>query len=303
MIHNPLDMGNITVQPLSDVLGVSIRGIDVSRGLDAHEQSLIAQNLVEHKAVLIPDQKLAPEEYAAFGRSWTSKTRADGFTEMNVPGFDDINIVGNVGALFQDEAYRNGASFWHTDCAAETEADAITMLYCLYSPITGGRTMLADMQAAYSSLEDDLKARIAPLTANHCYAGSRPILGGFESWEFELTPVTKETAGALPDPVQRPVVRAHSVSGRKGLYAPAGSIFSINEMAAEDAYKLMHRLKTHATQRALCYAHQYRPGDLLMWDNSSTMHYGEPVSEATRPDERRMMHRMCALGIPTVLLK
>ena len=296
-------MGNITVKPLSDVLGVSIRGIDVSRGLDAHEQSLIAQNLVEHKAVLLPDQKLAPEEYAAFGRSWTSKTRADGFTEMNVPDLM-ISISSEMSGPFSrmkpiEMGPRSGIL---TVLRKRKQMPSPCCIACIHR-LTAAKRYWPICRRPIPAWEDDLKARIGHLTANHCYAGSRPILGGFESWEFELTPVTEETAGVLPDPVQRPLVRAHSVSGRKGLYAPAGSIFSINELDAEDAYKLMYRLKTHATQRPFCYAHQYRPGDLLMWDNSSTMHYGEPVSAATRRDERRMMHRMCALGIPTVLLK
>ena len=213
-------MSNISFQPLPGQMGkqqfgMEVLGVDVAAGV---EQSLLmemAQVFVQQKVLLIRNQMLTTEQYAAFGRSWASTTRIDSFTEMHVPGFDDINIIGNVGPLFEDEAYRNGASFWHTDCAAEPDADATTMLYCLKAPANGGETVIADMQWAYDDLDQEIKTKIDPLIAHHCYAGAKPIIGGREIWEHPLTPVSEETAKNFPPAVTRPLVRPHTITSTK----------------------------------------------------------------------------------------
>ena len=160
---------------------------------------------------------------------------------------------------------------------------------------------LLTMEAAYRTLPKKLKQQVQGLTGKHCYAGAKPILGGREEWEFPLTPVTDETADQFPPPVDKPVVRQHSVSGRSGLYAPAGSMFAIEGVQNDEAYQLMHSVKLHAIKNRYCYSHQYRPGDVVMWDNTNTMHYAKPSEAATGDHDRRLMHRICPLGLPRYL--
>jgi taurine dioxygenase len=291
-------MSTFTLTPLTENFGQQVIGLDLSSGIDQKTQETLADTLIQHKVLLFRDQNLADEEYAVFGRSWTVKTRIDGFEEMTLAGYRDINLVGNVGALFKDAGYRNGAAFWHTDCAAEADPNAITMLYCIHALAENGETVIADMEVAYETLDDSIKSRIENLTGLHCYAGAKLVLGGREDWEFPLTPVTAETAAQFPPAVAKPLVRKHSVTGRPGLYAPAGSMFAIENMQDDEANDLMKTLKQHAIQPKFSYVHQYRPGDLLMWDNSSTMHYATPTSAATSDHDRRLMYRICPLGLP-----
>jgi taurine dioxygenase len=290
-------MADFDLKPLTSPFGREVTNIDLAT-VDDPQRDALATCLMEHKVLIFRNQQLSPDEYARFGRRWTGATRVDGFTEMNLPGFDDINIVGNVGKLLASEDYRNGAAFWHTDCAAEPDANATTMLYCIHALEQGGETRFADMELAYATLDDTTKQQIENLIGLHCYAGARPILGDREDWEFALTPVTDETAGRLPPPAARGVVRNHSVTGRKGLYSPAGSMFEIEGMQNQSASALMHRLKQHATQPQFGYAHHYRPGDVVMWDNSSTLHCAAATQAAQHSDDRRLMYRICPTGLP-----
>lgn len=278
-----------------------IQDIDLTKRLDTADMKTLATALMQHKVLVVREQELSTQQYAEFGRSLTGNTRIDSFTEMHVPGFDDMNQVGNISPLFEDEGYRNGAAFWHTDCAAEVDANAITMLYCLHALTENGETVFADMEAAYHGLDEQTKKQIDQLQAWHCYAGAKPVLGGREPWEFELTPVTAETQANFPDPVLRPLVRTHSVNQIRCLYAPAGSAFAIEGMEFEAAYKLMQQLKHHATQQHFCYKHQYRVGDIVIWDNTSTMHYATPTEAATGEHDKRLMYRISPLGIPGCL--
>ena len=294
-------MLEVTKHLISKFFGLEIRGLDLSKNITKRTLTDLSRDLMEHKLLLLRAQNLSTEQFAHFGRGWSVKTRIDGFEEMTVPGFRDINIVGNVGKLYQDEGYRNGAAFWHTDCAAEPDANATTMLYCIHALEADGETVFADMEEAYRMLPVHIKQKIQGLNGLHCYAGAKSVLGGRESWEHPLTPVTEDTASQLPRPVLKPLVRKHSVTGRTGLYAPAGSMFQIEGMDDPEANELMQALKKHATDRRFSYKHYYQPGDLVIWDNSCTMHYAKPTDAATGDHDRRLMYRICPLGLPSNL--
>ena len=112
-----MSQSNLNFHPLTSHFGAQVTGLTIAQGVDESTLKRLAQALIEYKLIVIRNQSLSPDQYANFGRMWTGKTRVDSFTEMHVPGYDDINIVGNVGDIFKDEGYRNGAAFWHTDCA------------------------------------------------------------------------------------------------------------------------------------------------------------------------------------------
>ena len=95
--------------------------------------------------------------------------------------------------------------------------------------------------------------------------------------------------------------RAHSVTGRKGLYSPAGSIVAIDGLETAAAHRLVRRLKLHAINEGFCYRHRYRPGDILMWDNSATLHYATPIGRPTTNDQHRLLYRIVPLGLPRAL--
>lgn len=291
-------MNDFVVKKLGKTFVAEIDDIDLSKPLSAKILHDLSHALMDHKVLVLRHQDLTTEQYASFARGWSDSIRIDSFTEMHVPGFSDMNMVGNYGELFKDDGYRNGAAFWHTDCAAEKDPNATTMLYSIYTPKNLGMTVFADMEAAYNELDPEAQSEYSELVVEHCYAGAMAILGGREDWEHELTTTTDETIENLPDPVQRPLVRTHSVTNRKALYAPAGSGFHIPGMAFDKADRLMRTLKRFATEPRFCYEHRYRPGDLVMWDNSSTMHFAQPVEAATGVDDRRLLYRMCPLGLP-----
>ena len=280
--------------------GMEVAGLDLREQLPATTLRALAEAFVTHKLLLFRGQSLEPAQYSAFAHHW-GKPRIDGFTERNVPGFSEISQVGNYGGILEQQAYQNGAAFWHTDCAAEPDPNASTMLYCVHAPDEGGETVIADMQAAYDALDAGTKSRIETVEVWHCYSGTRPIIGGKEEWEYELETVTDETANMLPAPVKRPLVRPHSVTRRKGLYSPAGSIFAVEALPEAEAHELLRELKLHAIKDQFCYRHRYRRGDLLMWDNTSTMHCAQPVTRADGRSGKRLLYRIAPLGLPAVL--
>ena len=238
-------MSNIRFSPLTDTIGVEAHGVDIFTTPNADVMVQLAQACVEHKVLLLREQSPSLEAYARFAREW-GEPRNDAFTDFNVPGFPDLSRVGNMGGLLEEEVHRNGSCFWHTDCAAEENADATTMLYCVHAPVSGGETHIADMQSAYETLDETTRARIETLSARHSYPGTQPNIDGREEWEYPLAPYADNTIHDLPQGKVRPLVRRHSFTGRKGLYSPAGSIMAIEGMPQTEAGRLARQLKLHA---------------------------------------------------------
>ena len=56
---------------------------------------------------------------------------------------------------------------------------------------------------------------------------------------------------------------------------------------------LLARLLEWTAQPAFTYRHQWREGDLVVWDNTSTLHRVVPYAE----DSGRRMHRTSVAGV------
>jgi alpha-ketoglutarate-dependent 2,4-dichlorophenoxyacetate dioxygenase len=87
-------------------------------------------------------------------------------------------------------------------------------------------------------------------------------------------------------PVRQRLVRTHPVTKRRSLYlsSHAGSIVG---WPVPEARAFLRDLVEHATQRQFVYAHRWRVGDLVMWDNRQTMHRARPFPAHEPRDMRR----------------
>jgi alpha-ketoglutarate-dependent taurine dioxygenase len=130
---------------------------------------------------------------------------------------------------------------------------------------------------AYEVLPEEMKRRIAGLRVVFQWeAGRRP--GHYES--------------DLP-PVDHPLVRTHPDTGRPALYLGNHAI-GIVGMPEDESAALLDTLLAHATQPRFVYAHRWRPGDLVMWDNRCTLHRAVANFDMNR--YRRVMHRNVVKG-------
>ena len=122
------------------------------------------------------------------------------------------------------------------------------------------------------------------LTVHHTIAHSRSILG------FSFSPEELEKLKGAVHPLVRELPR----SGRKSLYL-ASHAARIMEMPVPDGRLLLLELMEHATQREFVYCHEWRVGDLVIWDNRATMHRGRPFDDT---QHRREMRRVTTLDLP-----
>ena len=285
------DAASFSIRPLGPGFVAEIVDLDCNRPPVPAAPLLHA--LYRHRVLVFRDQSLDPSSYESFGRLW-GEPFLEPYDNLTLPGHPAIMQVGNVGKALEPEEFRNGAAFWHTDRAYSADPNAVTILYCIEAPAAGGATLFADLVQAYRALDPATKRDIADLSAAHRYGGD----GSREPWEHGVHPMSAEQAALLPPPGRHRIARRHSVTGETGLYGIAGSAITVDGLPSAEWHDLLRRLKLHAIDGRFVYRHAWKPGDLVLWDNTATLHCAEPVGAATDRASRRLLHRIVATGLP-----
>ena len=175
---------------------------------------------------------------------------------------------------------------WHTDDSYMAVPCAATLLYGEAVPPRGGDTSFANMHLAYEALPDETRERIAGLSAVHTYQSRR---------NRSPVPARSTEEEARTPPVTHPLVRTHPETGRKALYINPNRIDRIADMPLAEGDALLDALIVHATRPAFVHVHAWAPGDIVIWDNRSTMHRASP-HEGDHP--RRLLRILIEGTVP-----
>ena len=202
---------------------------------------------------------------------------------LKAPEMVDISNIDNASGGVKGPNDRGrlmslGNQLWHADSSYREVTGASSMLSAHTVPDGGGDTEFCDLRAVYDDLDQPTKDRIDGLMAVHDYMHSRAMLG-FHDFQ-------PEERAALP-PIAHPLVRVHPVSGRKTLYLGT-HVSHILGMNLSEGKLLVIDLMEAASQRKYVFSHNWRPGDLVIWDNRCTMHRGRPFDETQVRDLRRV---------------
>jgi alpha-ketoglutarate-dependent 2,4-dichlorophenoxyacetate dioxygenase len=280
----------ITVEPIHPHIGAAVGGLDLREPLADAALAALWQAIDRHAVLVFHDQQLSDAQLRAFasrfGELEIGRAAAQpGRRRLQFPEIGDISNLDEDNRLrLRDDRRRLdmlGNRLWHTDASYMPVPVVLGMLFAVEvppaSPLGGGETEFADMRAAYDALSDDMKALVDPLVAEHDVFWSRAQIGftEFPAGEREKYP-----------PSRQRLVRRHPGSGRKTLYlsAHASHIFG---WPIGDGRLLLRDLSDFATQPRFVYSHEWRVGDLVIWDNRDTMHRGRPHDESAPRDLRR----------------
>jgi alpha-ketoglutarate-dependent 2,4-dichlorophenoxyacetate dioxygenase len=274
----------ITVKPLHPLFVAEIGNVDISRPVDRQTAREIELALDQYAVVVFRDQHITGKQQqdfsALFGElepTYYGKLRANTSVvdssqrvdEGFVSDISNVDADNNIAAI--DNAKRIGmlaVRYWHTDSSFKRLTAKYSMLHARVLPPEGGGTEFADMRAAYDALPGDMQAEIEGLYAEHSYAYSRSLIG------LKLP----EAEVATYPPVLQPVVRVHPGSRRKSVYVGTHASYIVG-MPLPDGRLLLQELLEAATQRQFVYRHEWRPLDLVIWDNRCTMHRGVRYDE------------------------
>ncbi len=175
--------------------------------------------------------------------------------------------------------YLKGSLYWHIDGTRNDVPILASLLSCkVPSPKGTGKTGFCNTYAAYEELPAERKAAIDEL---------RVIHGPWASlFYYEPEPSLAKLQGYQGiGEAELPLVWKHK-SGRKSLILGCTASRVVGVDALESA-RLIHGLREWATSEPFSFAHEWTAGDMVIWDNTGTMHR----AEAYDPECGRMMHR------------
>jgi taurine dioxygenase len=175
---------------------------------------------------------------------------------------------------------------YHTDHSNFPAPPKATTLHAISLPASGGDTQFVDVRAAFDELPDHVKRTITKLRSPHVYESSQS--------PRKMLDLPPEERAKVPQTVQ-PLVIRHPENGRAALYLNTGRMEGIEGMPPDEAFALIDELYRHATQSRYEYRHQWRPGDMVIWDNRSVMHQANADYD---PSEYRYLYRIMLKGAP-----
>jgi taurine dioxygenase len=257
----------LTQRKLSNVLGSAIEGIDLSRELADAEFCELARALWEGGVLAIKGQRLAPGQFLAFARRF-GRPEPHVINQFHYPGYPDILILSNRRNNGEPIGLADAGSYFHTDYSYLKVPARLTMLYSIEVPSRGGDTLFANMSAAYDDLAESMKRRIDHLVVLHHYGNRDDLDEDSRTAASKLTAEQKDKVSW----VRHELVRTHHFTGRKALYAVSGSSFEIEGMPADEGRRLLDELKAHALQDKYRLSYSYEVGDVVLWDDLSTLH-------------------------------
>jgi taurine dioxygenase len=284
-------------------LGAEIVGADLSRPLDDAEFASISDAFFECQVVVFRDQKLTPAQQIAFTQRF-GELEHHVRKENRLHGYPEILIVSNViderGAAI---GVQDAGRFWHSDLSYKQVPSLLSALYAIEVPVKNGivlgGTSFASATAAYDALPEDEKRRLQDLRNVHSYRyyRARNLQAQKEEQARGARVVqehvpSEEQLRSVPD-VEVPIVRTHPVTGRKSLFINEAHTSRVLGLPEEESAALLAQLCAHIVNPEFRYEHEWRAGDLLMWDNVSVQHkanfdYDLPL--------RRVMHRTTVRG-------
>ena len=275
---------------LSDVLGMALDGVDLSKPLDEARFRELEQAFHDGQVLAIKQQTLTPAQFVAFARRF-GRPEPHVIDTFHYPGEPDILILSNRRHPDGRPAgLADGGTYFHTDYSYLAVPARVTMLYSVEVPSKGGNTLFADMYGAYDDLPASTKRDIDDLVVLHHY-GNRDDLD-----ERSRTAASRlsEEQKAKVTWVRHKLVRTHPATGRKALYAISGSSFEVEGMARDDGVALLDELKRHALQPKYIFSYAYEVGDVVLWDDLATLH----SATLTDPDDPRTLWRITVKETP-----
>lgn len=251
------------VEPLTPSFGARVTGLRLATIDEATFAALYAVWL-EAGLLILPRQFLSKEQQVAF---------AERFGPLEFKLIPISNVRDDGGVRQSDDAWvrvLKGVQGWHIDSTFVAIQAKAAVLSAHVVAAEGGETEWADTAGAYEDLPDDLKARIASLSAYHSIRYSQSRIGD----DYRAS-ADHGGYGADVEPPLRPLVKVHPETGRKALVIGRHA-YGVTGLSEPESEALLLGLIERSSKPPFVYRHRWRPGDVAVWDNRRTMHRGHP---------------------------
>lgn len=274
---------DLEITPTGAPLGVFVHGVDAASTEDPRVVVALKKAIADHGCVVLRDQDLDDEathvRFAEmFGDTvvpWLHAVENNTVARIHElpgrPGYTGVHpgvVYFYNGPQYRDmpdDGYLQG---WHADMTHLQVPLPYALLYSLEAPETGYQTWYSNQYLAYDDLDDRTRAQIDDLLISHSFQHVFPNL----------------------PPVVHPVALVHPISKRRCIYGiPGVADAHPLGLSKEEADDLMARLTKHLEEEKFVYRHEWRKGDLVIWDNRCVLHRRGPQTKGHTRILRRVM--------------
>ena len=261
-------LGAIAFRPLAGFIGARVEGVELSQPIGVDLADTLRAGLFEHLVLVFPAQHLTLAR---------QKEVTEIFGPLQpVPYIEPLDGEPQVIAVLKEAHERKVGVFggdWHSDFSFLKAPPAGSVLCAAEVPTHGGDTLWASQIAAYETLPSGLKDLVEGRDAVHIGA----------PYGVKHAPPQETRSGASikmvrGDPaadreVFHPAVRTHPESGRKALFVNPIYTTRLDGLSEADSRPILERLFRHATRPDITCRHRWSAGDVVVWDNRTTLHY------------------------------
>ena len=251
------------IKQLAYALGAQIEGITISETLSDVQTAFIRKIWHEHHVILFREQKAKPNEIIEFASNFGELDDHASTPFYRLENFPQLMEITTRRVNGRPSETRNVGRNWHSDYSYTQRPAAASMLFCVEPAPVGGDTMFCNMVKSYETLSKPMQKIVDEL---HSVYDISLTAGLFQRDLKEVEETRK-----LNPPIAHPAVRVHPESGKKALYV-SERVSHFHGMTSEESKPLIDYLCYHATRPENVYRHVWRAGDLLCWDNRTTMH-------------------------------
>ncbi|MEV5689286.1 TauD/TfdA family dioxygenase [Streptomyces sp. NPDC052164] len=265
----------VTVQKLGGRIGAVISGVRLGGDLEPETVAAVRAALLANKVVFFRGQDhLDEDSHEAFGRLLGTPV-----AHPTVPSADGRYSLGI------DSDHGGRANQWHTDVTFVPAYPAFSILRAVVIPPYGGNTLWANTATAYAGLPEPLRVLADSLRAVHSndydYAALRPQA------RPEALAQYRKVFTSTKFLTEHPVVRVHPETGERTLLL-GNFVQRISTLTGRDSRALLDLFQAHIERPENTVRWQWQTGDVAIWDNRATQHYGVDDSDAHERKLRRV---------------
>ncbi|MEH6584764.1 MAG: TauD/TfdA family dioxygenase [Halioglobus sp.] len=295
----------LTITPLENV-GVEVSGFDINDPFDEELKAELRALWYEHGILVFRDQDINPEKQIAFSRIFgplemhplkaTTSAEYPELFQLESGGDNDKYMT----ARYCGEEVV-GRLDWHIDLHYTGRPNHGALLRAVVVPENDGLTGFGDLAMAYDALDEETKAILEKIEVAYTFSMQRKHmryvdLEGYEPGPFSPGKPSDMNFPDFPDAVY-PGVLTHPVSGRKVLSIVEQFLERIITpqqagLSNDEAIELLEHLVAHTRKPEFHYFHQWREGDMVLWDNWRAMH----CTTGTPPGVHRLINRTTIEG-------
>jgi len=273
------------VTPLSKALGAEITDLDLRKPLDDATVKAIRDAFDQNIFVVFREQELSEDDQLRaagyFGKVHIRRrpvTTRDPGGAFDTPFMLVTNIVENGKSI---GVFGDGEMWFHHDTSYYPEPHRATLLYSMKLPSWGGNTCFSNMYKAYENIPQPLRDKLE----------GKKVLQVHDYKRRERLDIDKIDLNAVRHHEQ-PIFITHPATGRKALYISRLMSARILGLARDESETVLEKLFDISEDPAIVYEHEWKLGDLVIWDNWCSIHARKDFPR----EEPRLMRRLTIEG-------